>query len=151
MKTNPFKRLPGRSRRFLSITTLWEADDILLQVESYMVSENYRRFHWGDIQAIVICKTLKGLITSIVLGVVTLLFGIPIFFNSGAAAVALGIFAGLSFLALLINLVQGPTCRCTLRTAVQTQELPSLHRLSTARKALERVRPRIEAAQQVTS
>jgi hypothetical protein len=151
MKPRPFKRLPGRGRRFMNSVTLWEAEDVLLMVESHYVSETYRRFHWSDIQAIVICKTPTGLIANIVLGAITLLFGLPILFTTGAAQIVLGIIAGLFLILFLFSFLRGPTCRCTLRTAVQTQELPSLNRLHTARKALERMRAHIEAAQPVSS
>jgi hypothetical protein len=151
MKPRPYKRLPGRSWRFLNTATLWESEDVLLLVESHWVSETYRRFHWSDIQAFVICKTLAGLIATIVLGVFTLLFAIPIFFADGPVAVTFGIVAGLFFVLGLVNFLRGPTCRCTLRTAVQTQELRSLDRLNKARAVIERLRPRIEAAQQVSS
>jgi len=151
MPSRPYKRLPGRSSRFMNTSSLWEADDVLLLVESHFVSESYRRFHWSDIQAFVICKTLKGLIMNIVFGVLTLLFGIPIFFVETAAAIFFGIFVGLFLILGLVNFFRGPTCRCMLRTAVQTQELHSLNRLKTARKVIERLRPRIEAAQRISA
>ena len=131
-------------------SSLWESNDVLLLVESHFVSETYRRFHWSDIQAFVICKSRTGLITTILSGVFTLLFGIPIFIFGEVAAIIFGIFAGLTFIFGLVNFLRGPTCKCMLRTAVQTQELRSLNRLNTARKVIERLRPRIEAAQQVS-
>jgi len=151
MKSRPYKRLPGRGRRLLNNSTLWEAEDVLLLVESHWVSETYRRFHWSDIQAFVICKTQTGLIITLVLGVLTLLLSLPIFFTEGGVAITFGVIAGLFFVLGLVNFLRGPTCRCMLRTAVQTQELRSLDRLNKARKVIERVRPRIEAAQQVSS
>ena len=48
---------------------------------------------------------------------------------------------------LLMNNLLGPTCVCRLRTAVQTEELPSLCRLRQTRKILNRLRPLIAAAQ----
>jgi hypothetical protein len=48
---------------------------------------------------------------------------------------------------LVANLLLGPTCVCHLKTAVQTEELPSLRRLRRARKVLARLRPLIVAAQ----
>jgi len=47
---------------------------------------------------------------------------------------------------LIINLVRGPTCRCEIRTLVQTERLP-LSRIRATRKFLERVRPLITSAQ----
>jgi hypothetical protein len=48
---------------------------------------------------------------------------------------------------LLINNLRGPTCACTLRTAVQTEELPSLCRLPKTRRILNLLRPLIAQAQ----
>ncbi len=52
------------------------------------------------------------------------------------------------FLAILVaNLVLGPTVTTYLRTAVQTEELPSLNTLRRARNAMDKLRPLITAAQ----
>jgi hypothetical protein len=57
-------------------------------------------------------------------------------------------FLGFIFaLPLLINNILGPSCVCHLRTAVQIEELPPLNRLRRARKALNRLRPFMVAAQ----
>jgi hypothetical protein len=125
-------------------------NDHLLLVESSGFSETYRRFFYRDIQAVVICRTAKGLFTALVFGLLAAAFGAGALLAGGDAAIPLGVFSGAFLLIALILLVQGPTCRCTLRTAVQTQELPSLHHLRTARKVLRRIRPLVEAAQPET-
>ena len=61
-----------------------------------------------------------------------------------------GFFASLAacFVVVLVtHLAFGPTCSVTIRTAVQTERLPSLGRLRIARRVLARVRPLITAAQ----
>jgi hypothetical protein len=75
------------------------------------------------------------------IGVVTLSQG-----NTVGTIVA-GSFAALFLLAMLINVAMGPTSVCHLRTAVQTEELPSLNRVRRARKVLDRLRPFIAQAQ----
>ena len=45
------------------------------------------------------------------------------------------------------HVMLGTTCRCLIRTAVQTEELPSLRRVRNADKVLARIRPLIESAQ----
>lgn len=147
MADRPYKRLPGRSRQFFNAVTLWEGADHLLLVHSHGVTESYRRFFHRDIQAIVVCQTRNGLVQTVVLGLLGLALAAPAPFVGFEAAVAFGIFAGLFFLLALINFLRGATCRCTLRTAVQTQELPSLNRVRTARKVLTRIQPAIAAAQ----
>jgi len=69
----------------------------------------------------------------------------------GASETGLRVFllglAGALGLILLANALSGPTCRCSIRTAVQTDDLPSLNRLRRTRKVLARLRPLIAAAQ----
>lgn len=147
MAHRPYKRLPGRSSGFFNIATLWEADDHLLLVESSRISETYRRFFYRDIQAIVICETKTGLIVNAVLIVIGFIFGGAALAGTPETAAIFGTLSGLFFLGVLINTLRGPTCRCTLRTAVQTQKLPSLNRVPRARKILSRLQPQIAAAQ----
>jgi len=68
-----------------------------------------------------------------------------------AQATGMGIFlfsaAGFFGLPLLINILRGRTCRCFLRTAVQTEQLPPLSRVRRAQKVFARIRPLIAAAQ----
>jgi hypothetical protein len=142
-----YHRLPGRSRQFLNSSTLWEASDHLLQVQSHVVSESYRRFFFRDIQAVIICETKSGRAMTIVLAGLGAILCLPMPFVPMAGIIAFGSVAALFFLLALINFLRGPTCVCTLRTAVQTQELASLTRLKTARKVLGQLQPKIAAAQ----
>jgi hypothetical protein len=131
---------------------LWLGDDHLLLVEWDGYREYYKRFRYEDIQAIVVNRTAVGKIANAVLGVIVLIFcslavgmgvtsGDP--FSAGVFLAPAAIFA----LILLVNFLQGPTCKCQLRTAVQTEELHSLTRLRNARKVLDRLRPLIAVAQ----
>jgi hypothetical protein len=148
MPDRPYKRLPGRSRQLFNASSLWDGKDHLLQVNSHGVTESYRRFFYRDIQALVICQTKGHIISTIVLGLLAAATGIPVAFLPVEVAVVFGFFAGVFLIAVLINVLRGPTCRATLRTAVQTQDLPSLNRVRTARKLLGLLQPRIMAAQQ---
>ncbi len=143
-----YHRLPGRGRQFLNSSTLWEAADHLLLVQSHLVSESYRRFFFRDVQALVVCETKSGLVMTIVLAALGALACVPMAFVPDGWWMAFVALALLFFLPALINFLRGPTCRCTLRTAVQTQDLPSLNRLKIARKVLARLQPKIAAVQQ---
>src|SRR5439155_27049478 len=48
---------------------------------------------------------------------------------------------------LYLTFVFGPGCICHLRTAVQTEELSPLKRFRATRKVIERLKPKIQAAQ----
>lgn len=150
MANRPYQRLPGRSGWMFASATLWEAEDHLLLAQSYGVTETYRRFFFRDIQAMVVCQTRTGLITGIILGLVGAAFGAGAalaYASEPAAGLVLGVVAVGFFLGIAINAFFGPTCRCTLHTAVQTQALPSVNRMRHARKILDLVRVKVAAAQ----
>jgi hypothetical protein len=64
-----------------------------------------------------------------------------------AMAAFLGIVLVPFAILLLVNNLSGATCACQIRTAVQTEELPSLRRVTQTRKVLDKIRPLIAAAQ----
>jgi len=127
---------------------LWLGDAHLMQVEWDGYREYYKRFGYADIQTIMIRKTADGRNGNIVLACVTVLFTVLSFSTQDMSfRIAWMVIAGFFGLFLMVNTLLGPTCRCHLRTAVQTEELPSLSRLRGAHKALGQLRPLIEKAQ----
>ena len=148
-------RLPGRRRLTAGFTrnSLWLGNDHLLHVINRGYTEDYRRFYYRDIQAILIRETKSGMMITVMLALITtfsiltliaawLLWKWPTF--------VLYPLVGASFLWLLIlifHLAAGQTCVCHLRTAVQFELLPSLFRVKTATKAIALLRPKVEAVQ----
>ena len=62
-------RARNRSRFALVATSrasLWLAKDHLLQIDTSGYTENYKRFHFRDIQALVLCKTDAWLYQAVV-------------------------------------------------------------------------------------
>lgn len=146
-KTKEYIRLPGKKRRLLGYDTLWLGRDHLLAVNFSGFSEEYKRFYYKDIQVISTQKDARWVIFNIVLGSLTgilFLISFRLWEESGIFLATVGWFFPLYF---LINLLRGPTCRCYIRTAIRTEELPSLNRLRTARKALRILIPLIEGVQ----
>lgn len=131
----------------MNAATLWDGGDHLLMVESHLVSESYRRFYYKDIQAIVICRTQTGMIIGAVTVALGLIMGASAFFTPTVFSYFLGTMAVLFLIIGGLILLQGPTCRCVLRTAVQTQELTSLSHVRKAVKVLRKLQPIITAAQ----
>jgi hypothetical protein len=127
---------------------LWQGAEHLLLVETDGHREFYKRFYYGDIQSIAIYKTRDGLVMNVLLLVVC-----SVFAALAIAASDLGLRIFLASMALFFGLLAfanslvGATCRCSIRTAVQTEELPSLTRLKRARKVFNRLRPLVAAAQ----
>ena len=132
---------------------LWLAKDHLLSVNYKWYAEDYKRFYFRDIQAVILRKTrtartINEVLTPLACIVLALALSLSIAgsFDDGFAIVWWII--GAVLLAFLVpNILMGPTCVCHLKTAVQTEELPSLRRLRRARKVLARVQPLIVAAQ----
>ncbi len=170
-----YTQLKGSGRKssgFVSLVgttySLMLGDDHLLQVESDRgFSEQYRRFYFRDIQAIILRKNSRFLVGNIILGAsLGLLLAIaaaflPSSFANGASSwnrllnepaefigvMLLGSFAVLIVILWLVHLLRGGTCICHIQTAVQTEELPSLYRIARARRVLEQLRPLILQAQ----
>jgi hypothetical protein len=142
-----YRRLSGKTSGFLSYSRLWLGPDHLLFVRTTFFSEEYKRFYFRDIQAVVMRRTERREILNAVLACTTISFGVlAVFTNSGWQAFWV-MMAGILFFALLVSWLRGPTCVFHLRTAVQTEELSPLKRVRAARKVIERLRPNIEQAQ----
>jgi hypothetical protein len=162
-KKKTYRRLPGNvwTRRggFLRVGfnnySLWMAADHLLYVKSTSFSEDYRRFYWKDIQAIVVSRTATRRNWNIVLGSICLLcaalsFSALVYWPpavSDGFVFLMEVVGAIFAFYLLLNTLLGPTCRCRLHTDVQVEELDCLGRIRTARKLVSIIRPFIEAAQ----
>jgi hypothetical protein len=131
---------------------LWLGSDHLLHVSATLGSEEYKRFYFRDIQAITIISTKRQMVLNIVLGsLLTFSFSLAMLnrlISQYSGPRPLEIAALIVFgLPMLINILIGPTCDAHLKTAVQSEELPSLSRLRRAHRVLDRIRPFITAAQ----
>jgi hypothetical protein len=128
---------------------LWLGADHLLLVEWDGYREYYKRFRFREIQAVVVRKTGGSAAITAVLGalIAFLIILVASIAPAQEAYPFLIIFGALAVLFFAVNLALGPTCRCELRTAVQTLDLPSLRRLRDARKMLARLAPLVESAQ----
>jgi uncharacterized membrane protein HdeD (DUF308 family) len=147
-KEKEYGKLPGSKKGFIvGRYTLWQGSDHLLHVYSRVGVEDYKRFYFNDIQAIITRKTITGKVQNGVLGFLLLLFTLPVILNDGGWSAFWAAFAGVLLILLLINLYRGPTCETKLLTAVQTEKLHSLHRLRTAFKVMDSLRSHIESAQ----
>jgi hypothetical protein len=148
-KEKIYNRLPGKKRGIISINRLWAGPDHLLAVDSKGFYEDYKRFYYKDIQAFITRKTQQGKIQNILFGIITGLFLLFAVLSGDGLAIFWGILAGLILILLLVNWLLGPTCISHIQTAVQSEKLPSLSRIKTAQKAINRLRPLIQEAQGV--
>ncbi|NQT92246.1 MAG: hypothetical protein HQ559_05760 [Lentisphaerae bacterium] len=131
---------------------LWLAADHLLLTSNLGFTESYKRFYMPDIQAIVLTRTKAGFIGNILLGFFALdmfafALGGFLFEWPPAATITFAALGGILALFLLVNWLRGPTCRCHVRTAVQTERVYALNRLHKARRIVESLRGTIEEEQ----
>jgi len=154
MANTEYKRLTrarssgGFAVAVASRTSLWLGADHLLFVNSSGYTETYKRFYFRDIQTFVLQKTQRANVVNIVLTILLVLFLSPALVAQGIGwKIFLFTLAGIFTIFLLANLLQGQTCRCFLRTAVQTEQLPPLNRIRRAQKVFALLRPLIAAAQ----
>ena len=150
-----YKRLPGRGPRrggFIAVSfsrcSLYLGNDHILAVDSTGFSEDYKRFYFSDIQAIITRRTKRGAAWSIVLSLMTACcFMGVLFLEVESFRILFSILSGMFLVFLLFNIFRGPTCICHIMTAVQQEQLSSLNRLRVARKVIEMLRPAIERVQ----
>lgn len=151
----PYKRLPGMGTAvggMFGRSTLWVAGDHLLAVRNYGYSEQYKRLHFANIQALAFHKTRTGTVITAVWGILDAillsLIGIGTWQGWDSAGIwTLVVFAVFCAVFLVAGLIAGPTCKTYARTAVQLEELPSLGRVRNTMRVIARLRPLIEAAQ----
>lgn len=147
-KDKEYRKLPGIKKGFLiGRYTLWQGKDHLLYIFSRFGAEDYKRFYFSDIQAIITRKTIIGKVQNIILACFVLMFLVPVFFFDGGWIIFYGLVCGTMFLFLLINFFKGPTCDTKLLTAVQTEKLHSLSRLKTACRVMDRLQDCIQSTQ----
>jgi hypothetical protein len=142
-----YQRLPGRGTSIVHYIRLYQGLDHLLQVSSTGYSELYKRFYFRDIQAITIRKTGWGNVWTVVFGVLMVVFLLFGFDSSGNGRIVLWSIAGFFLTCMIVHLMLGPACVCHIRTAVQTERLPTLRRVKAARKTIHRIKPFIVEAQ----
>jgi hypothetical protein len=161
MPETQYRRLTWPHRRksgLVAVTnirsSLWLGNDHLLAIDSNGYSESYKRFYFQDIQAITTRLTQRWIIWNWVLGPLLVFclagwsYDLLLVHNMDLAGIIVGVACTLLFgVPLLINNLLGPTCACTLRTAVQTDQLPSLCRLRKTRRILDLLRPLVAQAQ----
>jgi hypothetical protein len=146
-----FVRLPGKKRGLFSHHTLWLGADYLLAVESTGFREQYKRFYFRDIQAIIMRQTARRIVWSVVLAVLVVVAALPLLTLAGSSRPLLTlswcIVPTLFLIAFLGHLALGPTCNCYVQMPLALHELPSLRRSRHAKKVLAELHPRVRRVQ----
>jgi hypothetical protein len=141
-----YRRLPGAKRSPLRKATLWLSSDHILAVDSHRFTEEYKRYYFKDIQAILVTQLSVGTSRTIDLAVlIVVVFLALVAWRLQSRGT--NITAGIILFGYLIHKLLGPKCACHLITAVSSDKLPSLNRVRTAGKALRIIQPLVEQAQ----
>ncbi|MGD9158290.1 MAG: hypothetical protein PVG39_07790 [Desulfobacteraceae bacterium] len=140
-----YRRLRGSA--FLNSNRLYTGSDHLLSSTSHWFTEEYLRFYYSDIQAILTRKTIRGKVLNSCFLVMLVIFLLPSFLLSGGWAAFFLILAFLSIILLVVNLIKGPTSICHIQTPVQTARLEAIRRLNGAEKAIAQIKTYIERSQ----
>ncbi len=145
MKTPPqYRRVAGRTGLFIR-HSLWMGADHLLRVRAHPFAEEYRRYYFRDIQAIVLTElpntaALYGFIAAAFLAAIT---GMLLYSRHPVWASM----CGLSAVLLFFLSWRRPTCACYVKTLVSTEKLPALRRIRKAQRAIALVKQEIESVQ----
>jgi hypothetical protein len=142
-----YRRLPGRQAGLVSYSRVWLGPDHLLLARTAFFSEEYKRFYFRDIQAVITRRTERREIWNVIFAFTAIAFGVLSVFTTSGWRTFLFVMTGTVLFALLVNWLRGPTCVCHVRTAVQIEELSPLKRFRATRKVIERLKPNIEKAQ----
>jgi hypothetical protein len=145
-----YQKLPGHRRGFISSASLWTGADHLLSVKSDRLLENYKRFYFRDIQAIVVTEVPRFPVSTraLALGALLLIAMLIARLRAPALTSWLGLLAA-GLAACWIYISAAHSCACRLYTAVSREDLPSLYRTWTARKVVAELERRIAQAQGV--
>lgn len=141
--------LPGEALAF--------ADDHLLKATRHQYKEQYKRFHFRDITAVIVVDRPQGAL-KILLGVSCLpVMALIWWMAAGGSFLAIPDVAGIVVFAVLLVVVvvtglavieTSPNCRTMIRTATSSEELPSVRRWSHARRFIAELAPLVRAAQE---
>jgi len=150
-----YRRLPGWGPRktglFAGVGTrcrLYLGEDHILSVDNHLFFEDYKRFYFTDIQAILTRKTSRWIVeAAIVLIVAACMTGCSLLLLSRPLG---GFWMGLSIILIIYlfyHLARGPTCSCHIVTAVQEDLLPTVNRLRISRKVVPLLKSAVERVQ----
>lgn len=121
--------------------SLWLAEDHMVQVTRYAYTEEYRRFYYQDIEAVLVRRTDGQIIRCLVWGILGLILLMMGLVGSQGSMRVLA-FMGLAVVTVffVVNLWRGDTCACHVRTAVQTERLFSISRVAQAENLIARIK-----------
>ncbi|WP_372806035.1 hypothetical protein [Pontiella sp.] len=128
----PYKKISGRAGSAIAHHRMWMAPDHLLVVKQIGCSEEFKRFYFSDIQAVVIMRSPRYALWALVLPVIAL-FLIGFIFSVDHPGFLQGLL-GATLVFWVVHLAKGPTCTCWIQTGINKEKLPMFGRVRAANK-----------------
>ncbi len=157
-----YRKMRGLGGAF-SPARAYLADDHLLLVHESIAAQEYRRFYFRDIQAIIVRtrparRVLNVLLCVAFVVVLVAMLAVDVVPEHKVglhgerivvpAPVLPALIAPAAILAVLIvNILRGPTVDCHIQTAAHVQRMPMIKRLRQARRFIQQLRGPIEQVQ----
>jgi hypothetical protein len=142
-----YRKLPGHRRGFIRSASLWLGPDHLLAVNSLRFREEYKRYYFRDIQALIIARGPRFHLSTraAAIGCCWLIALASLYaFANGALAMSV---LGVLLVATWVYFSAMCSCTCRIHTAVSQDRLPSVYRIWTARRFLRALEPHLSGAQ----
>lgn len=151
-KTKPYRKIRAASGSGLvAQNSLWVGADHLLAVANTHGMENYKRYYFAEIQALVAHRTTAWRMGNFLLGLVAALLLVPGVIShvqgEAEAAVTLFVLGGVVFVVFAWHLLEGPTAKLFVQTATSYDRLEGVSRWRRARKVIARIEPIVREAQ----
>ncbi|BDC52523.1 hypothetical protein F183_A48380 [Bryobacterales bacterium F-183] len=145
-----YTRLSRKKRSIFGSVQLWLGDDHLLVVRSMRFTEEYRRFHLRDIQAITATEQPQLIWMEVALFAISALaFLMMLEVEAIAARIFFGVVGAALASTAVYDLVRGQRCRCRLLTEVSSEVLDPITRVSDFDRLTTQLEPAIAAVQGV--
>ena len=120
---------------------IYQGPDHLLVIQSTGYTEEYKRIFYRDIRFVEIRPNQRRVVLGLVLAALIAAFALLLFVSLAAGLILMAPFV----IALVINLVRGPTCDCYVTTGVQTLKIPTPRRRSKVAAFIAFLREKAEA------
>ena len=149
MTDKTYEKLTGKQRRWFQFSQLWLADDHLMMLKSRRFTEEYSRYGFKDIEAIVVTEIEPEPVRQVLMGLLALsaFVAASLIPDSPWAKGFFSIPAGLALAYVVADVLRGRKCRCLLRTAVSEHILEPLTRMKEANRVLAVLLPALQSAQ----
>lgn len=128
---------------------LWLGPDHILRVRTILFFEEYRRYYFRDIQAIVVTELSSSV--AYYLYIAAALLAPAAAFLAYTQHLLWAVICALLAAGSALLGIQRRNCACYLKTSISTEALPSLRRLRNARKAVGIIQPEVDRVQGTVS